>query len=62
MEHDLTNAASSEEESQSSDFKVGKKEELAISFERADVSPIKLHSLPKRRKISLAKDRGKNGA
>ena len=41
MEHDLTNAEISEEESQSSHFEVGKKEELDTSFERAEVSPIK---------------------
>ena len=40
MEHHLTNAENSEEESQSSHFEVGKKE-LDISFERAEVSPIK---------------------
>ena len=54
MEHDLTNAANSEEESQSFDFEAGKEQELDISFERADVSSVTLHSFPNHRKISLA--------
>ena len=60
MEDDLTNPVEIEEEPQSSDnedFEVSKKEELETSFELAGVSPIKLHSFSKRRKILVAKEK-----
>ena len=60
MEDDLTNPVEIEEEPQSSDnedFEVSRKEELETSFELAGVSPIKLHSFSKRRKILVAKEK-----
>ena len=39
------------------DFELSSREILETSFELAGVSPIKLHSLPKHRKVSVAKEK-----
>ncbi|XP_065068338.1 ARL14 effector protein-like [Rhopilema esculentum] len=39
------------------DFELSSRERLETSFELAGVSPIKLHSLPKSRKVSVAKEK-----
>eukprot|EP00795_Rhopilema_esculentum_P005823 gene5823-11126_t len=53
LEPENPDPTSTEEE----DFELSSTERLGTSFELAGVSPIKLHSLPKRRKISVAKEK-----